>query len=177
MSQEILRPLQVDKPNLILVGMPGSGKSTLGVLLAKQLVKKFCDTDIIIQEMTGEPLQTTIDRDGYLHLREIEEEACLSVNFDDTVIATGGSAVYGAKGMEHLRSQGWVIYLQVSIDELLRRIPDMETRGIAMKPGQTFRSLYLERCTLYEKFADMTLSCDGLSIQETIPLITQQLSE
>ena len=116
-------------------------------------------------------LQTTIDRDGYLKLRDIEEDACASVQFGDTVIATGGSAVYGLRGMSHLKSTGQVIYLRVSVDELLNRIPDMETRGIAMKPGQTFHDLYEERSVLYERFADITIDCDGLSVEETIPLI------
>lgn len=167
--------MSTNKENYILVGMPGSGKSTLGVLMAKSLVKQFCDTDIIIQEMTGEPLQATIDRDGYMKLREIEEKACQSVDFQDTVIATGGSAVYSELGMNHLKTTGRVIYLQVSLDELLRRIPDMETRGIAMKPGQSFADLYHERCALYQQYADLTIDCDELGIEETLRLIIQEL--
>lgn len=163
------------KPNIILVGMPGSGKSTLGVLLAKQLVKNFCDTDLLIQDITGEPLQATIDREGYLKLRDIEEEACASVTFDDTVIATGGSAVYGESGMAHLKSTGKVIYLKVSVEELLNRIPDMETRGIAMKPGQSFADLYEERSVLYHRYADFIVDCDGQSVDDTIQEIISRL--
>ena len=136
------------KRNIVLVGMPGSGKSTLGVLLAKTLVKKFCDTDILIQDTTNESLQDTINRDGYMKLRGIEEEALLSVNFNDTVIATGGSAVYSDKGMVHLKKFSTIIYIDVKVEELLHRIPDMESRGIAMKPGQCFKDLYQERCRL-----------------------------
>lgn len=161
--------------NLILVGMPGSGKSTLGVLLAKKLVKQFCDTDIIIQEMTGEPLQDTIDRDGYMRLREIEEEACASVNFWDTVIATGGSAVYSDTGMRHLKTTGRVIYLDVSLDELLVRIPDMETRGIAMKPGQTFQNLFDERNTLYHQYADIVVDCNHQTVDQALDKLVHLL--
>ena len=164
-----------NKENLILVGMPGSGKSTLGVLLAKDLVKQFCDTDILIQELTNEPLQTTIDRDGYMKLREIEERALLLVDFQDTVVATGGSAVYSDKGMQHLKSTGRVIYLSVSLEELLERIPDMETRGIAMKPGQSFADLYEERCGLYRQYSDITINCDSQTPHETLASILKQL--
>lgn len=163
------------KRNIVLVGMPGSGKSTLGVLLAKTLVKKFCDTDILIQDITNESLQDTINRDGYMKLRGIEEEALLSVNFNDTVIATGGSAVYSDKGMVHLKKFSTIIYIDVKVEELLHRIPDMESRGIAMKPGQCFKDLYQERCLLYTKYADLTISTDKKTVEESIKDILKQL--
>lgn len=125
--------------------------------------------------MTGEPLQETIDRDGYMRLREIEEEACASVNFFDTVIATGGSAVYSDAGMTHLKTTGRVIYLDVSLEELLRRIPDMETRGIAMAPGQTFQNLFDERNTLYHQYADIVVDCNQKSVDQALDQLVQLL--
>jgi len=146
--------------SIILIGMPGSGKSTLGVLLAKKNGLDFLDTDLVIQVKEGISLQELLDQRGYLALREIEEQVLLATDCHHSVIATGGSAVYSAKGMAHLKSCGPVIYLAVPIDVLKKRIDDYETRGIACQPGQSFESLFEERQKLYQEYADIIISVD-----------------
>ncbi|MBN2618462.1 MAG: shikimate kinase [Spirochaetales bacterium] len=141
--------------NIILVGMPGAGKSTIGVLLAKRIAFDFVDSDINIQHKTGESLQETMDRDGYLRLREIEEEVLCELNIDNSVISTGGSAVYGHRAMEHLKKNGVVVFISASLDELKRRVHNYENRGIARRPDQSFQDLFLERDLLYNKYCDI----------------------
>jgi len=149
--------------SIILVGMPGAGKSTLGILLAKELAKDFVDTDVLIQLREGKCLQTILDERDYLNLRDIEEQVLLSTHLPNHVIATGGSAVYSEAGMLHLKKYGPVIFLDVDLDELKKRIHNYETRGIAMHPGQSFQSLFDERRTLYLKYADNVIDCQGKS--------------
>ena len=133
------------KHSVILVGMPGAGKSTLGVMLAKNLAKEFVDTDLLIQTRAGKCLQTLLDDEGYLALRQLEEEVLIDCDFSNHVVATGGSAVYSAAGMVSLRTSGLVVFLDVPLAELRRRIHDYDTRGIARRPGQSFESLFSER--------------------------------
>ncbi|QEN04003.1 shikimate kinase [Thiospirochaeta perfilievii] len=141
--------------NIVLVGMPGAGKSTIGVLLAKRVAFDFIDSDLNIQNKTGESLQETMDRDGYLRLREVEEEVLSELNVKNSVISTGGSAVYGAKAMKHLKKDGIVIFIRASLDELKNRVSNYENRGIARRPDQTFQELFDERELLYNKYADL----------------------
>lgn len=140
--------------SLTLIGMPGSGKSTVGVIVAKLLAKEFVDTDILIQTACGEPLQDILDRDGYLQLRSIEESLISDLQVLNSVVATGGSAVYGERAMAHLKASSTVIWLKTSIDLLFERITNFETRGIAKAPGQSFEDLFIERERLYAIYAD-----------------------
>lgn len=137
--------------------MPGAGKSTIGVLLAKRLAFEFIDSDVNIQVKTGESLQETMDRDGYMRLREIEEEVLCELHASQAVISTGGSAVYGAKAMDHLKSNGIVVFLHTTLRELKRRVHNYENRGIARRPDQSFQELFDEREFLYNKYADITV--------------------
>lgn len=151
-----------------LVGMPGAGKSTLGVLLAKEMAKDFVDTDVLIQVRANQSLQAIIDNTGYLALRELEEAALLDLSLDNHVIATGGSAVYSTAGMRHLGKLGPVVYLKVSLDELKRRVKNLPKRGIAARAGQTLDDLYKERCPLYENAADIIVECEGKTPEQLV---------
>ncbi len=156
------------KNNLTLIGMPGAGKSTVGVLLAKSLIKNFIDTDLIIQRETGKSLCKIIEEEGTESFLETENKIILSHDFDNAVIATGGSAVYGEAAMEKLKKVSTVIYLSLPVEELEKRIKDIHTRGVAMKSGVTLKELYEERKSLYEKYADFTVECKGLTAEECV---------
>jgi shikimate kinase len=165
------------KKSIILVGMPGAGKSTIGIILAKDTGLNFIDTDVAIQVHTGETLQQTLDKQGYLRLREIEEEVLLKTSCHNCVVATGGSAVYSEAGMKHLKQHGLVVFLDVPLATLRSRIHNYETRGIARRPGQSFQTLFDERCLLYKKYADLTISCDECSAQDISDLILTRLKQ
>jgi shikimate kinase len=137
--------MSLSPSNIVLIGMPGSGKSTVGVLLAKQTGKAFVDTDLLIQSRTGGTLQDIVNRDGYLELRRIEEQVLLGLDLSDHVIATGGSAVYSEAAMGHLQAGGTVVFLRVSLATLRQRVGDYETRGLAKRPDQTIEDLFAER--------------------------------
>lgn len=154
--------------NIVLIGMPGAGKSTIGVLLAKAKGYKFCDTDILIQDRTGELLYETINRDGIDAFLSLEEEVLSNVDGDRIIFATGGSAVYGEKAMAHLKSIGTVVYIKLSYEEIVSRVNNITTRGIAMKHGKTLLDVYNERVPLYEKYADITVECDGTTVEECV---------
>ncbi len=143
--------------NIILVGMPSCGKSTLGHQLAKKLCYAFLDTDEVIKEQNGCELQDIIDNHGREVFMERETAACLSVNVDKTVIATGGSVVYSPEAMAHLKSIGRVVYLYISFDMLSQRIGDPRTRGVVFAPGFGLIDMYNERTALYDHYADITL--------------------
>lgn len=147
--------------NLVLIGMAGAGKSTVGVLLAKALSRTFIDTDLIIQAAEGRRLQDILDRDGIEAFRRLEEKHILALNAQGAVIATGGSVVYSARAMAHLKANGVAVYLHLPVDALERRVTNLDSRGIVMAPGQTFADLYRERQPLYEKYADLTVDCTG----------------
>lgn len=155
------------RENIILVGMPGAGKSTVGVILAKQTGRDLVDTDVLIQLHTERSLQNIVDRDGYMRLREIEEEILLSLSLDHHVIATGGSAVYSEKAMRHLKTHGVVVFLEVPYSTIVSRVHDFETRGIARRPDQSFAELFEERSALYQKYADLRLPCGDMT-QENV---------
>ncbi len=145
--------------SVILIGMPGAGKSTIGVLLAKELGLGFLDTDLSIQTREGRTLQSILDGSDYLELRRIEEEVLLATDCHGLVVATGGSAVYSEAAMARLRACGPVVYLDVPVDVLRRRIHNYDTRGIARRPDQSFAELFEERTALYRKHADLTVTC------------------
>ena len=143
--------------------MPGAGKSTIGIILAKNLGLGFIDTDVLIQINQQKTLQQIMDESNHLNLREIEEREILKINVKNHVIATGGSAVYSKKAMAHLASLSIIIYLKLSYGKVKERIDNFETRGIAKAPNQTFRELYEERQHLYDRYADVTIDCNMLN--------------
>ena len=155
--------------------MPGAGKSTIGVLLAKSMLMDFVDTDLIIQKKTGKALSDIINEKGIDEFIRIENDVICNEEFANSVIATGGSAVYGKEAMEKLKGNGIAVYLRVNAGELKKRIKNIHTRGIAMKNGQTLDSLYNERAPLYEKYADITVECEGLTPEECVDLIIKKL--
>ena len=154
------------KSNLTLIGMPGAGKSTIGIILAKELGFGFIDTDVLIQINEQKTLQQIIDESDHLNLRAIEEREILKLNIDHHVIATGGSAAYSEKAMNHLCSISTVIFLQADFEVIEKRIHNFESRGIAKAKNQTFRGLFEERQILYRKYADMTIDCNELSQED-----------
>lgn len=163
--------------NLVLIGMPGAGKSTVGVILAKQTSREFVDTDLLIQTLQERTLQDIVDTDGYAVLRKIEEDVLLGLSVQNHVIATGGSAVYSDRAMAHLKSGGLVIFLDVDLPALESRVHDFRTRGLAKRPDQDFADLFHERFTLYTKYADMTIKCTGLTQEEVCTKIIDQARE
>lgn len=165
-----------NKNSVILVGMPGAGKSTLGILLAKALNLDFLDTDVSIQAHEGRSLQDIMDSEGYMKLREIEQTVLLQTDASGKVISTGGSAVYSDAGMQHLKTQGLVIFLDVSLQELRRRIDNFDTRGIARRPDQSFEELFEERCALYNKYADIHFECKDKIPAEILAALREKLS-
>jgi len=167
--------MSLSNSNIVLIGMPGSGKSTIGVILAKRSSHDFVDTDLLIQSAAQRSLQDILDQDGYLRLRELEEEALLTLDMHNHVISTGGSAVYSAPAMEHLKRNGICVYLNVSLDTLRSRIADYETRGIARRPDQSFEDLFEERTRLYRQYADITVDGDGLTQEAVCSEILEKL--
>lgn len=161
--------------NIILIGMPASGKSTAGVILAKTIGYGFLDIDILIQERTGRTLQDIIDGDGIEEFMKIEEQTVLSVDVEKTVIATGGSVVYGEKAMAHLQTIGSIVYLKSSCENIEKRLDNIMTRGVVMKPGRTIRDVYAERVSLYEKYAGVTVDADTDVIERKVEEIIRKL--
>ncbi len=152
--------------NIVLIGMPGSGKSTVGIILAKLISFNFVDTDVLIQISQGRTLQDIVDTEGYMALREIEERILLKLDCFDHVIATGGSAVYSHVAMTHLKSNGVVVFLNVELPILESRIHDFATRGLAKRPDQSIEDLFEERFVLYTKYADVTIECKDFTQEE-----------
>ncbi|HEX2957342.1 MAG TPA: shikimate kinase [Chitinispirillaceae bacterium] len=161
--------------NIVLTGMPGAGKSTAGVILAKKLCREFIDTDVLIQTIEKVTLQEIVNTHGYMTLRTIEERTIMGVRYSNHVIATGGSAVYSAPAMMHLKSNGIVVFLEITCDEILRRISDFATRGLACRPDQTLEDLFQERAQLYRKYADITIFSDGKSQEDVVSEIVAAL--
>ena len=163
------------KSNIILIGMPGAGKSTVGVVLAKRLGYRFCDSDLLIQESTGHLLSELIEKHGIEGFWKIESDVNAGINYERCVIATGGSAIYEPEGMAHLQEIGHVVYLQLPEDELAERLGDLNARGVTLRPGQTLHDLYEERRPLYEKYAELTIECSGKQLRKVVEEIDARL--
>ena len=161
--------------NVVLIGMPGAGKSTIGVLLAKSMLYSFVDTDLLIQNSCGKSLCDIIEEVGTDAFLKIENDVICGGNFKRCVIATGGSAVYGAEAMAKLKESSVFVYLNLPLSEIERRLGDIHTRGVAMKNGTTVAELYDERKPLYEKYADITLNCSGLTAEQCVDKIIEMI--
>lgn len=159
------------RSNIILIGMPGSGKSTCGVVAAKMLLKNFYDTDLLIQNIEGQSLQNIIDGKGNEYFEKAEEQAILSLDIQGTVIATGGSVVYSSKAMGHLKKLGKIIYLHITYEDMCKRVSNLSTRGVLMKNGETLKDMYDERLPLYKQWADEIIECSGNTVEQTAQLI------
>lgn len=158
----------MNRENVILIGMPGSGKSTCGVLAAKALLKNFFDTDLLLQSLESLRLQDIINQKGIDYFESAEEAAILSLDIRGAVIATGGSVVYSEAAMQRLAALGKIIYLHLSYDNMCERINNITTRGIVLRKGESLADMYNERLPLYRKYADFVIDCDGLSVEETV---------
>ena len=165
------------KKNIILTGMPTSGKSTIGVIVAKILGMDFVDTDILIQQRKGKKLSEIIEEDGTDKFLKCEEEALLGLDVSNCVIATGGSAVYSDKAMKHLKNDALVAYLKVDKKELNRRLKDVKGRGVVLRDGQSLDDMYETRVKLYERYADLTISEEGLTLEDTVEKLISELGE
>lgn len=163
--------------SIILIGMPGSGKSTVGVILAKSLGIDFVDTDLLIQRRENRLLQNIIDKDGIDFFLDIERDTVLDVNEKNAVIATGGSVILRDDAMNHLKKLGKVIFLDVSVNELERRLSNIKTRGVAAEKGESVKDIYDKRFSLYKKFADITVNADSLSCEQTVNIICERLNK
>lgn len=162
---------------IILIGLPGAGKSTLGVILAKALGMHFIDTDIVIQDQTGRLLQDIINTDGVERFLEIEKECILSLNRPHAVISTGGSVVLSTRAMNQLKSDGMIVYLEISYDEMVRRLKNITTRGIVLEPGQSLRDMYDQRIPLYERYADIRINCSGEAFERVMETVVLRIRE
>ena len=161
--------------NIILIGMPGCGKSTVGVVLAKVLGMDFIDSDLVIQKEMGAKLSQLIDQHGNAGFREIENRINAAMEAENSIIATGGSVVYGEDAMRHLKDIGTVVYLKLSYEAIEDRLGDLHARGVTIKPGWTLRDLYNERVPLYEKWADVTVDCEQLRLREVVAYISRHI--
>ncbi len=163
--------------NIIFIGMPAAGKSTVGVVLAKRLGFQFIDADIVIQEEEGKLLKEIIEEKGADGFLEVEDRINCSIEADNTVISPGGSIVYCENAMQHYKEIGTVVYLTISYDIINKRLKNAKNRGVVLREGQTFQNLYDERVRLFEKYADVTVCEDGLSLEETIDKVMEILPE
>jgi shikimate kinase len=161
--------------NIVLIGMPGAGKSTVGVVLAKTLGMNFIDTDLLIQERHNTLLQNMINNEGIDSFIRKEEESILSLECNNSVIATGGSVVYSHISMEHLKKLGKIIYLKLSFEEIAARINNIKTRGIVIEKGQQLSDVFDLRTPLYEKYCDITINCSGLGMEDIIENIKKEI--
>ncbi len=157
--------------NIVFIGMPGVGKSTVGVILAKVLGYQFVDADLVIQKEEGKLLHEIIAEVGTEGFIAVENRVNSNICVEKSVIATGGSVVYGKEAMEHLKEIGTVIYLRLPYEELQKRLHDIKGRGVVLKDGQTLKDLYEERIVLYEKYADIVVDEFGLNVEQTIERI------
>jgi shikimate kinase len=167
------RTVDIKSKNIVLIGMPGVGKSTVGVLLAKALSRDFLDVDVFIQAAQGRSLQETIDRDGLAEFCRIEEQYTLCIDLTHAVIATGGSAVYSEKAMQHLAAHGVIVHLDLPVDKIEQRIRNLCTRGVVMEKGQTIRSLYTQRQPFYRRYAQLTIDCTGKNHDQIVTEIIE----
>ena len=161
--------------NIVLIGMPGVGKSTVGVILAKVLGYQFLDADLVIQQKEGKLLKEIIAEVGTEGFIEVENRVNAGIECSKTIIATGGSVVYGKEAMEHLKEIGTVVYLEVPFKTIEKRLSDIKGRGVVLKEGQTLYDLYMERTPLYEKYADLRVCEEGLDVEQTVELLIEKL--
>lgn len=161
--------------NIVLIGMPGVGKSTVGVILAKELGYQFIDADLLIQKQEKRLLKEIIAQEGVDGFIQIENQVNASIETDRTVIATGGSVVYGREAMEHLKKISTVVYLKLSYQALKKRLGNLKNRGVVLREGQTLQDLYEERVVLYEKYADIVIDEENKGIEETLQYILKEL--
>lgn len=159
--------------NIILVGMPSCGKSTVGVILAKTMNKGFVDTDILIQQREGKTLQEIINTQGNDYFHQVEEQVLLDFDKENYVVATGGSAIYFDKAIEKFKEKGVVVYLRISLETVLERLNNITTRGVTLAKGQTLGDLYNQRIPLYEKHADVIIDGDGKTVEEVVAQIIE----
>ena len=164
-----------NRSNIILIGMPGAGKSTIGVILAKLTSRAFVDTDLLIQASQGRSLQDIVDKEGHLALRKIEEDVLVGLDCRNHVIATGGSAAYSHAAMTHLQADGIVVFLDVDLATLEARVSDYSTRGLAKRPDQSFADLFAERFSPYTRYADFTVHCSDMTHEEVCQAIMDEL--
>ncbi len=162
--------------NLTLIGMPGCGKSTIGVVLAKTLGYEFVDVDLVIQKQQGALLQALLDAHGAQAFLDMERDAVLSVRCAHTVIAPGGSCVLREDAMAHLKELGRIVYLKLSLPAVTRRISNLADRGIAFAPGQTLADVYAQRTPLYQRWADITIDADGQNVPQTLQAVRDAIS-
>lgn len=163
-----------ERKNIVLIGMPGAGKSTVGVVLAKHLGCRFVDSDLEIQEQYGKLLHELITEYGVEGFWEIENKVNASLCYTNSVIATGGSVIYGREAMEHLRTMGKVVYLKLPYREIEERLGDLSARGVTLMPGQNLKELYAERIPLYEKYTHLTVECTDKMLREIVEEIAQK---
>jgi shikimate kinase len=168
--------MRIEMDNLILIGMPGVGKSTVGVILAKVLGYQFIDSDLVIQERKKRLLHEIISAEGVQGFIEIENQINASLQVHRAVIATGGSAVYGKEAMANFKSIGKIIYLKLSYEQIEERLSDIKGRGVALRDGQTLKDLYEERTMLYDKYADIIINEENLTVEETITTIIEAIN-
>jgi shikimate kinase len=157
--------------------MPGAGKSTVGIILAKMTARDFVDTDVLIQLYEGRSLQKIVDSGGHMALRDIEAAVIKKLHCDNHIIATGGSAVYYGSAMEHLSLLGTIVFLDASLASLQARIRNFGSRGVAKRADQTFADLYTERLPLYKQYADLTIECSGLTQEDVCSSIIEKLAK
>ncbi len=156
------------KKNIVLIGMPGCGKSTLGVVLAKNMNRRFIDVDLVIQRREKKKLHRIIAEEGLEYFAKVENEVGASIRARGAVIATGGSIIFGEDAMRHLSEIGTVVYLRLPLEVIKKRIRNLATRGIAMKEGETLDDVYAQRTPLYEKYADITIDCENVTFEENL---------
>lgn len=162
--------------NIVLIGMPGAGKSTIGVVLAKVLGYQFIDTDLLIQKREKRLLKDIIKEDGLERFIQIENEVNASLTTTQSIIATGGSVIYGKEAMEHLREIGTIVYLKLTYRTISKRLGNIRQRGVVLKEGQDLAGLYEERCPLYEKYADFVVDCENMDMESAMEMILQKLN-
>jgi shikimate kinase len=161
---------------LVLIGMAGAGKTTVGQLLASRWGVPFIDTDHLLEQVNGEPLQSQLDRLGYAAMRQAEDDFVATCDLPSgAVVATGGSVIYGQRAMERLRRYGYCIYLQISLATVMQRVDNWQSRGFSCAPGQTFEEVYQERMPLYQHYADLLLPCDDLSPEQVVRQLEERL--
>lgn len=165
------------RKNVVLIGMPGAGKSTVGVVAAKRLGFRFLDSDLLIQDTYGKLLHELITEHGVEGFWEIENKVNASIDVKQTVIATGGSVCYEEEAMKHLSQIGVVVYLKLSYEALTERLGDLNARGVTLREGQTLQDLYEERVPMYEKYARVTVDCEGKELREVAEEVSARAAE